>query len=420
MTRHHSNAVAGTVPSAVNPYYAVRCIRPPTRFSGNVMLPFRLFRRSGSSSSTAVSNRLLAPVVSMLLLASLSTALHAQGERPATAVIASDAERQTWSDPLEALGTVRADESVTLSATVTEIIRAVHFEDGQRVAAGDLLVHLEDLEEQAELAAAQARLVEQRNALERARGLVERNLGARAELEDARARVQQAQAEIEVAQARLAAHRVLAPFDGVVGLRDISPGMLVSPGTALVRLDKLDIVDVDFTVPSRYLGAVARGQTITASTDAYPGRRFSGRVIGIDNRIDPTTRSITLRARIENDDGALRPGQLMQTLLERDRREVVAVPESVLLPQGEHQYLFVIDRQTATVERREVEIGECREGWVEVIDGVVPGERLVRHGIQKVRDGDSVRVLDVADEDNPIREILRRHRDVLDAERSEP
>ncbi|MFN2381049.1 MAG: efflux RND transporter periplasmic adaptor subunit [Guyparkeria sp.] len=363
---------------------------------------------------------LAAVMLLALLPASLLAQSQGQGERPATAVIASDAERQAWSDPLEALGTVRADESVTLSATVTEIIRAVHFEDGQRVAAGDLLVHLEDMEEQAQLAAAQARLVEQRNALERARGLAERNLGARAELEDARARVQQAQAEIEAAQARLAAHRVQAPFDGVVGLRDISPGMLVSPGAALVRLDKLDVVDVDFTVPSRHLGALSRGQTITASTDAYPERRFTGKVTGIDNRIDPATRSITLRARIDNDDGALRPGQLMQTILERDRREVVAAPESVLLPQGEYQYVFVIDRDAMTVERREIGIGERREGWVEVTDGLEPGERLVRHGIQKVRDGDVVRVLDVADEDNPIREILRRHRDTLDAERGEP
>lgn len=380
----------------------------------------RLSLRSGSARSAMLFGRLFVPAISMLFLVPLPPSLHAQDERPATAVIASDAERQTWSDPLEALGTVRADESVTLSATVTEIIRAVHFDDGQRVAKGDLLVHLEDLEEQAELAAAQARLVEQRNVLERARDLAERNLGARAELEDARARVQQAQAEIEAAQARLAAHRVQAPFDGVVGLRDVSPGMLVSPGKALVRLDKLDVVDVDFTVPSRHLGAISRGQTITARTDAYPGRRFAGRVTGIDNRIDPATRSITLRARIENDDGALRPGQLMQTILERDRREVVVVPESVLLPQGENHYAFVIDRDALTVERREVEIGERREGWVEVLEGIDPGERLVRHGIQKVRDGATVRVLDIADETTTIREILRRHRDALDTERNGP
>ncbi|MBN2871384.1 MAG: efflux RND transporter periplasmic adaptor subunit [Halothiobacillaceae bacterium] len=379
-----------------------------------------LFRPIGWLAPTASPTRPLLPLFSMLLVALAPPLVHAQTDRPATAVIASDAERQTWSDPLEALGTVRADESVTLSATVTEIIRAVHFNDGERVEQGDLLVHLEDLEEQAELAAAQARLVEQRNVLARARDLAERNLGARAELEDARARVQQSQAEIEAAQARLADHRIHAPFDGVVGLREISPGMLVSPGTALVRLDKLDMVDVDFTVPSRYLGAISRGQTITASTDAYPDRRFSGRVTGIDNRIDPATRSIALRARIDNDDGALRPGQLMQTTLERDRREVVAVPESVLLPQGEQQYLFVIDRDAMNVERREVEIGERREGWVEVTGGLEPGERLVRHGIQKVRDGDAVRVLAVADEDNPIREILRRHRDTLDSPRDAP
>ena len=127
-----------------------------------------LFRPIGWLVPAASPTRPLLPLLSMLLVAVAPPSGHAQADRPATAVIASDAERQTWSDPLEALGTVRADESVTLSATVTEIIRAVHFDDGQRVAQGDLLVHLEDREEQAELAAARARLVEQRNVLERA------------------------------------------------------------------------------------------------------------------------------------------------------------------------------------------------------------------------------------------------------------
>ncbi|MFO7580966.1 efflux RND transporter periplasmic adaptor subunit [Guyparkeria sp.] len=374
-------------------------IRRPGRRPG----PYRVrsARRAAATLVTVLS--ILLPVV--------ATAT----DRPATAVIASYAVSEQWSSPLEALGTVRADEAVTLSSTVTETVRDVLFRDGQRVQAGDLLVHLEDTEEQAELAAAQARLVEQRNALERSQRLLDRNLGARAEVEDNRARVQQIQAEIEGIKARLAAHRIHAPFDGIVGFRDISNGMLVSPGTDLVTLDKLDSVKVDFTVPARHVGVLSVGQSVMASTDAFPERRFSGEVRAIRPRVDAATRSITIRARIDNDEGLLRPGMLMRTILERDRRDVVAVPESVLVPQGEHQYLFVIDDETDRVERREVEIGQRRPGWVEVADGLQGGELLVRHGVQKVRDGVAVRVLDVADEDNPVREILERHRDELSA-----
>jgi len=305
---------------------------------------------------------------------------------------------------------VRADEAVTLSATVTEVVRSIGFEDGQSVQAGELLVHLEDAEEQAELAAAQARLVEERNALERARRLLERNLGARADVEDSRARVQQASAEIEAIQARLAAHRLRAPFDGVAGFRDISVGALVTPGTELVTIDKLDRVKVDFTLPARHLGQVSAGQGVTARSDSWPGETFEGRVSAIRPRVDVGTRSLGLRAVFDNREGRLRPGMLMRIVLEQDAREVVIVPESVLVPRGDEQYLFVIDAENRA-ERREVAIGERRAGFVEVTEGLEGGERLVRHGVQKVRDGDAVRVLGMADDETSVRSILEAQRD---------
>jgi len=355
----------------------------------------RLFRHS-----------LLPAVTALLVAMPLSAA-----DRPATAVIASTADTTRWSRPLEALGTVRADEAVTLSATVTEVVRSIGFEDGQSVEAGALLVHLEDAEEQAELAAAQARLVEERNGLERARRLEERNLGVRADVEDSRARVQQITAEIEAIQARLAAHRLRAPFDGVAGFRDISVGALVTPGTELVTIDKLDRVKVDFTLPARHLGQVSAGQRVTARTQAWPKAVFDGTVRAIRPRVNAETRSLGVRAVFDNADGRLRPGMLMRTVLEQDGREVVVVPESVLLPRGDHQYLFVIDEASNRVERREVEIGERRPGKVEVTAGLDGGELLVRHGVQKIRDGDLVRILGVADEQTSVREILEEHRD---------
>ena len=331
-------------------------------------------------------------------------------DRPATAVIASHAETTQWSRPLEALGTVRADEAVTLSATVTEVVSEIHFEDGQRVAAGDRLLQLADAEERADLAAAQARLVEERNALDRARRLEERNLGVRADVEDSRARVSQVEAEIDALEARLAQHRIEAPFDGVVGLRELSVGALVSPGTELVTLDKLDRVKVDFTLPARHLGQVAEGQRVTARTQAWPESTFAGTVRAIRPRIDAATRSFAVRAVFDNPDGRLRPGMLMRTVLEQAAREVVVVPESVLVPRGDEQYLYLIGADNG-IERRAVTVGERREGLVEVTAGLDGGELLVRHGVQKVRDGDTVRVLGVADDETSVRAILEAHRD---------
>lgn len=358
-------------------------------------------------SAIRLPTRFLSFVAAIMLAAGPLAA----ADRPATAVIASPAETAQWSRPLEALGTVRADEAVTLSATVTEVVREIGFEDGQRVEVGELLVHLEDAEEQAELAAAQARLVEERNGLERARRLEERNLGVRADVEDGRARVQQISAEVEAIKARLAAHRLRAPFDGVAGFRDISVGALVTPGAELVTIDKLDVVKVDLTLPARHLGQVSTGQRIEARTQAYPDETFAGTVSAIRSRVDADTRSITVRAVFDNDAGRLRPGMLMRATLDRDSRPVVVVPEAVLLPRGNHQYLFVIDESNERVERREVEIGERRPGVVEVTAGLSGGELLVRHGVQKVRDGDAVRILGIADEETPVREILERHRD---------
>ena len=331
-------------------------------------------------------------------------------DRPAPAVIVSPAETTQWSRPIEALGTARADEAVTLSASVTEVITEIRFADGQRVTAGDLLLRLADAEERAELAAAQARLVEERNALDRARRLEERSLGVRADVEDSQARVQQIEAEIEAIQARLAQHRIEAPFDGVVGLRDLSVGALVSPGTELVSLDKLDRVKVDFSLPARHLGQVTEGQRVIARTQAWPEMRFDGTVRAIRPRIDPVTRSFTVRAIFDNPERRLRPGMLMRTTLEQDAREVVIVPESVLMPRGEDQYLFVLDANDV-VARRAVEIGERRAGFVEVTDGLDGGELLVRHGVQKVRDGEVVRVLGVADGETSVRQILEAQRE---------
>ncbi|MCL7940715.1 efflux RND transporter periplasmic adaptor subunit [Halomonas sp. ATCH28] len=333
-----------------------------------------------------------------------------------TAVIAARASMAAWSDPLEALGTLHADESVTLSATVTDTVRELNFRDGETVEAGQLLVRLADDEAQADLRAAQALRDERRNAVNRLAQLENRNLAPRADVEDARARLRQAEAQIQALEARLADYRIDAPFDGVVGFRNVSVGALVSPGTELVTLDKLDIMKLDFTLPELALGQVSPGLPLTAVSGAFPDVTFAGEVATIGARVDPVSRSVTVRAALDNPDHRLRPGMLMRVVVERAPRETLVMPESALIPQGERQFVLVLDEADQyRVERRRVVIGARREGEVEVLEGLKAGELVVAHGTERVRDGQPTRLLGVLDDDTSIPELLRRGRDEAEA-----
>lgn len=351
----------------------------------------------------------------LLGLAALMISPMLAAQQP-TAVIAARASMAAWSDPLEALGTLHADESVTLSATVTDTIRELNFRDGDTVEAGQLLVRLADDEAQADLRAAQALRDERRNAVNRLAQLQNRNLAPRADVEDARARLRQAEAEIQALEARLADYRIEAPFDGVVGFRNVSVGALVSPGTELVTLDKLDIMKLDFTLPELALGQVAPGLPLTAVSGAYPDTTFAGEIATIGARVDPVSRSVTVRAALDNPDHRLRPGMLMRVVVERAPRETLVMPESALVPQGERQFVLVLDEADQyRVERRQVVIGARREGEVEVLEGLEAGELVVAHGTERVRDGQPTRLLGVLDDDTSIPELLRRGRDEAEA-----
>ncbi|MGR4068942.1 efflux RND transporter periplasmic adaptor subunit [Billgrantia sp. C5P2] len=328
-----------------------------------------------------------------------------------TAVIGARADLQPWSDPLEALGTLRADESVTLSATVTEIVAELNFHDGEIVEAGQLLIRLEDGEERAQLRVAQALRDERRSAVDRLSQLQSRNMAPRADVEDSQARLRQVEAEIQALEARLTNYRLRAPFDGVVGFRNISLGSLVTPGTELVTLDKLDVMKLDFSVPEVYLAILAPGLHLTARSVAFPDERFEGEVASIGSRVDPVSRSVTVRAEIDNPDLRLRPGMLMEVVLQRSPRQAVVVPESALIPSGDRQYVLVIDEADENrLERREVRVGERRIGQAEILEGLEVDELVVSHGVQRAREGDYVRLLGIASEENSIREILEANR----------
>ncbi|MGQ4877498.1 efflux RND transporter periplasmic adaptor subunit [Billgrantia sp. LNSP4103-1] len=364
------------------------------------------------------SSRWLVPLIGRLCLCislCLAFALPVVAQdRPA--VIGARAIEQAWSDPLEALGTLRADESVTLSATVTEIVAELNFRDGEVVEAGQLLVRLEDGEEQAQLRAAQALRDERRSAVERLTQLQSRNMAPRADVEDSQARLRQVQAEIQALEARLTNYRVRAPFDGRVGFRNISVGSLVTPGTELVTLDKLDLMKLDFSVPESYLSILEPGLPLSARSAAFPDEAFEGEVSSVGSRVDPVSRSITVRAELENPDLSLRPGMLMEVVLQRSPRQAVVVPEAVLIPSGDKQFVLVIDEADDNrLVRRQVKVGERRTGQAEILEGLADGELVVSHGLQRAHEGDRVQLLGIADDSTSIREILEAQRSGDDA-----
>jgi|TARA_B100000749_G_scaffold103085_1_gene78678 membrane fusion protein (multidrug efflux system) len=345
----------------------------------------------------------------LVLLLGWASIASAQSKPP---VIGYYVETETWSDPLEALGTLRADESVTLSATVTDTIAEINFDDGEQVERGRLLVRLEDAEEQALLRAAQAITDERRNASDRASQLQQRNLAARADVEDTQSQLRQAQADAQALEARLENYRIHAPFSGRVGFRDVSVGTLVTPGMALVTLDKLDVMKLDFTVPAVFLGRLSAGLSLSATTAAYPDEVFRGDVASIGTRIDPVSRSVSVRAELANPDLKLRPGMLMEVIVQQRVRDALVLPEAAIQPSGNRHFVMVIQQQenAPRLERREVAIGERRSGEVEVLEGISEGDLVVIHGLQLAREGQEVRLLGVADDSTDIRSLLEADR----------
>jgi len=200
-----------------------------------------------------------------------------------------------------------------------------------------------------------------------------------------------AEAALALTTARLAKTQIQAPFSGIIGLRSVSVGDYVKEGQEIVNLEAIDPLKVDFRLPEVYLKQVQVGQTLQVSLDALPGRTYEGRVFAINPLVDAAGRAIVIRAQVRNADTALRPGMFARVrLLTKDKRDAVVLPEQALVPLGEEQFVFrVVDGKAA---RTKVEVGQRRDGRVEIVKGVTPGETIVTAGQLKIRDGVPVTV----------------------------
>ena len=296
---------------------------------------------------------------------------------------------------VEAMGTAEANDAVIITPKVTGIIKRIRFREGQRVKAGSVLVEFDAGELEAKLEEKRADRDNARRLYQRARRLLQTRNVPRARVDDLQGQLLAAEARVRADEARLAEYVVKAPFAGRLGLRRVSVGALVRPGDAMTTLDDTWRVRADFRVPETGLAHISPGQAVTATSAAYAGRSFKGRVSTIDSRVDPVSRSIQIRAVFANRDEALKPGMFLTAVLVTEVREgAVLIPEQALVSSGRQRFVFAVVEGKA--QKTMIEVGEHLRGRVEIRSGLEVGAKVVIGGTQKIRHGSAVRPLQAA------------------------
>jgi membrane fusion protein, multidrug efflux system len=308
-----------------------------------------------------------------------------------TLVVTVPAQQRLLRSEVEAIGTARANESVTITAKVTDTVSRVKFDDGALVEQDQVLLELTNREEVALLAEAQANLQDARTQLTRLEDLLALRTVPVSQVDEARARFAGAEARYQSVVARLGDRLIKAPFSGVLGFRQVSEGTLITPGTPITTLDDVSVIKLDFSVPESLLGRLRPGQALEARSVAFPESAFQATIRGIDSRVDPVTRAATVRALIDNEAMRLRPGMLLTVRLVTDERQALMVPEDALIQRGDRVFVFVEEEGIADL--REVTHGQRYQGWVEIVSGLAQDESVITEGIIKVRPGMRVRTM---------------------------
>lgn len=309
------------------------------------------------------------------------------------AVEVGRAVRARLEDDATAVGSLRANQGVMLRPEVSGRILRLGFGDGQRVKLGQLLVQLDDTLQQAQLQQARAQASIARTNLQRNRELLAQNFVSQSVVDQSQATLEVADAQVALAQAQLQRMKVTAPFDGLVGIRNVNVGDYVKDGADLVQVEDVSTVLVDFRLPERYLAQLKPGQGVTVNLDSLPGKPFTGRVEAMDSQLDASGRSLLVRARLANAGGELRSGMFARTRIVFGARDnAILVPEEALVPQGNQQFLIkVIDGPNGgkLSQRIEARIGARQSGRVEILEGLQDGDLLVIAGQARLMRGES-------------------------------
>jgi membrane fusion protein (multidrug efflux system) len=320
--------------------------------------------------------------------------------RPPTVEVAR-VEAMRLTDDAQAVGSLRSRQSVMLRPEVSGRIVRINFRDGERVRRGQLLVQLDDQLQAAQVQQARAELSIARANHKRNQDLVGQGFISQRSVDESSANLQVAQAKLSLAEATAARLKIVAPFDGIAGIRGVNLGDYLKDGADIVNIEDLDALFVDFRLPERFQSKLRPGQAAMVQVDAMPGRRWDAVVQAIDPLVDANGRSIGIRGCIDNRQLSLRPGMFARvTAVFSARDHALVIPEEAIVPQGNRQFVYRLvdgpDQDSKTAQRVEIKVGLRRPGQVEITQGLQPGDLVVTAGQQRIqRDGMPVRVLDL-------------------------
>jgi membrane fusion protein (multidrug efflux system) len=330
--------------------------------------------------------------------------------QPKLAVSTTVAEPMTWKPDIQAIGTVSARSGVNLTVEVAGVVRQIAFHSHEKVKTGQLLVQLEDAVQRANLEAEKAQAALDQQNLERAIELQRRQVGPQSNVQQAQAAASASAAQVDSLKAVLDQKRLTAPFNGTIGIPQIDIGQYLSPGDVVATLQDLDTMRVDFTVPEQQLPDLKIGQPVRLGlTDETI--KFDGKIIGIDPKVDPSTRLVSVRAEISNSNGGLTPGQFAQVRVELPAEDnIIALPETALTTSLYGDYVYVVvpadkdgkattgkvdpnDKNQNLLARQVfVKIGRQSQGRIEIKEGVKPGDVVVNAGQNRLTNGAAVTI----------------------------
>jgi membrane fusion protein (multidrug efflux system) len=311
---------------------------------------------------------------------------------PTTTVATAPVRLERITRQIEAVGSLRSNEAVVVRPEIAGRLVEILFDEGQPVRPGTPLIRRDAAIAQAQLEQAKASLALSRANFDRAVDLYRRQVGTERARDEATAKLRVDEAAVALAQATLDKMTIVAPFDGIIGLRRVSVGDYLTPGQDLVNLENIDQLKVDFRIPEIYSGRLAVDQSVRIRLDAIPDAVYDGKVYAIDPAHDPNGRAVILRARLDNRDRLLRSGMFARViLLIEDRQEAIVVPETALVPIGEDQFVYRYVDGKAVLTK--VKIGQRRRGSVEIVEGLARDAVIVSEGALKLRDGLPVRAV---------------------------
>jgi len=309
--------------------------------------------------------------------------------RRASAVVAvstAKVETKPMIRSVNSLGTGISNNSIQLISPTSDFVTELNIREGKAIKKDEVIARLHDVQERARVTELEGILEDQKRQLDRLKNLATTQATAQSMLDEQQTRVNTTLAQLDIAKAQLAEMTIRAPFDGYLGLRQVSVGAYITNGTVITTLDDLNTLRVAFSVAEHYLADISVGMPLTVTNAAYGNITFNGKVSAIDTRLDPITRTVTVHGALPNDDLRLRPGMLLHVKLELDNRQAMQISEKALVPQQQKQFVYKVGADDK-VTQVEVKTGQRVPGWVEILSGLEEGDEVVVEGIQKLRSG---------------------------------